>query len=152
MITPRYRNPNHVMLLPRLDPGQSRMGVCAPRPRLSCSDISRCIMRAEKGAASPKGRGLCALATPDLIRGSLGAEGEGMRPHRNSRIPSPFRPKRLDGFAVCDPKAGSPLPMGEVVAPLPAPEKPARRVNTRACVGEGFERPGRGPLCSDGGS
>ncbi len=68
-------------------------------------------------AASPIGRGLCALANAV----SLGAKGEGMRPHPMSHNPSPpdrvggrlFRPKRLDRFAACDAKAESHLPMGE---------------------------------------
>jgi hypothetical protein len=114
---------------------------------------SSAFMRAGKGAASPKGRGLRALMTPDLIRGNSGAKGEGMRLRRRGRSPSPFRPKRLGRCARCDAYelryigvrhsecrsrvdptsvAGSSLTLGEVVAPLPAPEKRAGCVNATA--------------------
>src|SRR6476660_103999 len=62
-----------------------------------------------KGASSPIGRGLRALASG----ASLGAKGEGFRPLRKGRNPSPFRPRRLGRSAPCDAKVGSPLPMGE---------------------------------------
>ena len=64
--------------------------------------------RAERGACSPMGRGLCALTTPDLIRGRLGAKGEGLSPIRMSHNPSPFAPK----FASLI-NSQSPLPLGE---------------------------------------
>ena len=64
-----------------------------------------------KGASSPIGRGLLALAS----EASLGDKGEGFRPLRIGRNPSPFRPRRLGRFAPCDAKSESPLPMGEEV-------------------------------------
>jgi error-prone DNA polymerase len=95
----------------------------------NAADASEDPVQALPPVASPIGRGLRALATPDLIRGSLGAKGEGLwRDPRKARgrdlttlhNPSPFRPKRLgppaQGRGPCDAKAESLLPPGEVAS------------------------------------
>ena len=65
---------------------------------------------ADGGAASPKGRGLRALASEARLR----AKGEGLSARLIVLGPSPFSPK-LTLFA----KAQSPLPLGEEVQGRP---------------------------------
>src|SRR5260221_5222545 len=117
-----------------------RHGVTVLPPDVNLSDwyskLEEIPARTEEIIASPGGRGLQLLATPDLIRGSLETKGEGLRSLIDGSLtPHPSRLIRSTH------KAQSPLPPGEANPHLhPIHANMAQDIRTRYSVRLGLHQ------------